>query len=292
MMHKTIGERAFDGFNAALMVALALVTLYPLVFVLFASLSDPNAVVQNRGLLLYPKGLTLEAYKLVFANPNIATAYVNTLIYVVCGTAVNIVMTSLGAYALSRRNVMWKNTIMFLIVFTMFFEGGLIPLYLLVGNLGMLDSRLALIIPTAVSAFNLIIMRTAFQGVPVSLEESARLDGASDWTILARVVLPLSLPVVAVMVLFYGVYHWNSWFPAMIYLQTRELFPLQLILREILIANDTGSMIGSVASSDSMPIGETIKYATIIVATLPILFLYPFLQKYFVKGVMIGAVKE
>lgn len=291
-MRKSVGERAFDAGNAAFMIGLSVITLYPLLFVLFSSLSDPGAVVQNRGLLLYPKGFTLDAYKLVFDNPNIKTAYLNTLIYVVCGTAVNILMTSLGAYGLSRANVMWKNPIMFLIVFTMFFEGGLIPLYLLVGNLGMLDSRMALIVPTAVSAFNLIIMRTAFQGVPASLEESARLDGAGDWTILFRIVLPLSLPVVAVMVLFYGVYHWNSWFPAMIYLQTRELYPLQLILREILIANDTSSMMGGVPAGDMMPVGETVKYATIIVATLPVLFLYPFLQKYFVKGVMIGAIKE
>ncbi|TLS52129.1 carbohydrate ABC transporter permease [Paenibacillus antri] len=291
-MRRSWGERSFDAGNIAFMLALSLITLYPLVFVLFSSLSDPAEVVRNRGLLLYPKGFNLDAYRLVFDNPNIKTAYLNTLIYVVCGTTVNLVMTSLGAYGLSRRNVLWKNAIMFMIVFTMFFEGGLIPLYLLVGNLGMLDTRLALILPTAVSAFNLIIMRTAFQGVPVSLEESARLDGAGDWTILFRVVLPLSLPVVAVMVLFYGVYHWNSWFPAMIYLQTRELLPLQLILREILIANDTSSMMGNVPSGDEMPVGETIKYATIMVATLPILFLYPFLQKYFVKGVMIGAIKE
>lgn len=187
---------------------------------------------------------------------------------------------------------MWKNAIMFMIVFTMFFEGGLIPLYILVGKLGMMDTRWAVIIPSAVSAFNLIIMRTVFQGVPVSLEESAKIDGASDWTVLFRVIIPLSLPVVAVMVLFYGVSHWNSWFPAMIYLQNRGLLPLQLILREILIANDTTSMTTGVASGDQMQIGETIKYATIIIATVPILFLYPFLQKYFVKGVMIGAVKE
>lgn len=291
-MRKSWGERWFDGGNTLFMIGLSLVTLYPLIYVLFSSLSSPEAVVQNRGLLLYPKGFNLEAYRLVFANPNITTAYFNTLVYVIAGTITNLVMTSLGAYALSRRNVMWKNAVMFMIVFTMFFEGGLIPLYLLVNKLGMLDSRMALIIPTAVSAFNLIIMRTAFQGVPVSLEESARLDGASDWVILFRVVLPLSLPVVAVMILFYGVYHWNSWFPAMIYLQTRELFPLQLILREILIANDTSNMAGNVASADTMPVGETIKYATIIVATLPILLLYPFLQRFFMKGVMIGAIKE
>jgi putative aldouronate transport system permease protein len=200
-------------------------------------------------------------------------------------------MTSFGAYALSRQHVMWKNPVMFLIVFTMFFSGGLIPTYLLIQDLGMLNTRWALIIPSAMSAYNLIIMRTSFQSVPVSLEESAKLDGASDFTVLFRVILPLSMPVVAVMILFYGVAHWNSWFSALIYLRKRELYPLQLILREILITSSTESMMTSVGGADKTPIGETIKYATIIVATGPILLLYPFLQKYFVKGVMIGAIK-
>ncbi|WNQ09055.1 carbohydrate ABC transporter permease [Paenibacillus aurantius] len=291
MTKRSWGEHLFDGFNVLFMVLLSIVTIYPFVYVLFASLSDPTWVVQMRGLIWFPKGLNFEAYKLVFANPAILTGYGNTLIYVVLGTALNLLMTSLGAYALSRQTVMWKNPVMFMIVFTMFFTGGLIPTYLLIENLGLLDSRMALILPTAMSAYNLIIMRTAFAGVPVSLEESAKLDGANDFTILFRVVLPLSMPVVAVMILFYGVGHWNSWFNAMIYLRDRELYPLQLILREILITNSTDSMMTGVGGGDKMPIGETIKYATIIVATIPILCLYPFLQKYFVKGVMIGAIK-
>lgn len=290
-MKLTTGERIFEFFNVMILVLLSLAALYPLVFVLFASFSDPGLLAQNRGLLLFPKGFTTEAYRLVFMNPSIGTAYFNTLFYVVVGTTINIVLTSMAAYGLSRRDVMWKNAIMFMIVFTMFFDGGLIPTYLLVSNLGLLDTRWALIIPGALSAFNLIIMRTAFQAVPVELEESARLDGASDFRICWSVVFPLSLPVIAVMILFYGVAHWNSWFSAMIYLQSRALFPLQLILREILIVNDTGSMLTGVSSGDQMPIGQTIKYATIIVATVPILCVYPFLQKYFVKGVMIGAIK-
>ncbi|MCR2806229.1 carbohydrate ABC transporter permease [Paenibacillus soyae] len=290
-MKLTAGERAFQTVNIVVLVLLSLAALYPLVFVLFASFSDPGLLVQNRGLLLLPKGFTTEAYKMVFMNPSIGTAYLNTLFYVFAGTAVNIALSSMAAYGLSRRDVFWKNAIMFMIVFTMFFDGGIIPSYLLVGNLGLLDSRWALIIPGAISAFNLIIMRTAFQAVPVELEESARLDGAGDFRICWSVVFPLSLPVIAVMLLFYGVSHWNSWFSAMIYLQDRALFPLQLILREILISNDTGSMLTSVSSGDQMPIGQTIKYATIIIATIPILCVYPFLQKYFVKGVMIGAIK-
>jgi len=291
IMKQTFPERIFNYINVSFLTILSIVTLYPLVYVLIASVSDPTYVAQTRGIMLLPKGFNFDAYKMVFDNPMIVTAYLNTFFYVIVGTTINILLTSLGAYALSRKNVMWRDLIMFMIVFTMFFEGGLIPLYLLVNNLGMLDSRWALIFPTAVSAFNLIIMRTAFQAIPDSLEESARIDAANDFTILFKIILPLSMPVVAVMVLFYGVYHWNSWFHAMIFLQDRELFPLQLILREILIANSTDSMMTGVSSSDAMPIGETIKYATIIVATLPILLLYPFLQKYFVKGVMIGGIK-
>jgi putative aldouronate transport system permease protein len=291
MIKRSMGERIFDCFNVTFMLLLSAITIYPFLYVLFASLSDAAYVIQQRGLFWYPKGFNFEAYKLVFKNPAIISGYMNTFFYVIVGTAVNILMTSLGAYALSRENVMWKNPIMFMIVFTMFFNGGLIPTYLLVNELGMLDSRWALIIPAAMSAYNLIIMRTAFQGIPVSLEESAKLDGANDFTVLFRIVLPLSMPVVAVMILFYGVGHWNGWFSALIYLRTRDLYPLQLILREILITNSTDSMMTGVGGGERAMIGETIKYATIIVATVPILLLYPFLQKYFVKGVMIGAIK-
>ncbi|MEF2245985.1 MULTISPECIES: carbohydrate ABC transporter permease [unclassified Paenibacillus] len=291
MAKRSVGELLFDGLNFILLSLLSLVTLYPFIYVLFASLSDPAWLVKVRGLIWYPEGLNFNSYVHVFKYPSILIGYGNTLLYVVAGTALNILMTSLGAYALSRQNVMWKNPVMFMIVFTMFFSGGLIPTYLLIENLGLVDNRLALIIPSAMSAYNLIIMRTSFQGVPVSLEESAKLDGANDFTVLFRVVLPLSMPVVAVMILFYGVAHWNSWFNALIYLRTRDLFPLQLILREILITNSTDSMTTGVGGGDKMPIGESIKYATIIVATIPILCLYPFLQKYFVKGVMIGAIK-
>ncbi|MGG4095240.1 carbohydrate ABC transporter permease [Paenibacillus lautus] len=289
---KSISEVLFDSANVILLCLLSIVTLYPFLYVLFASISTPAEFVQHRGILLWPKGFSLDSYRMVFENPNIIRSYMNTIFYVVVGTTLNILMTALGAYGLSRKNVMWKSTIMMLIVMTMFFDGGLIPKYLLVKNMGLIDTYWALIIPSAMTTWNLIIMRTAFQGVPEALEESARIDGASDWTILFRIIIPLSLPVIAVMVLFYGVWHWNKWFDALIYLRDRDLFPLQLILREILIQNDTSSMMTSVGGGDRMPVGETIKYATIMVATLPILFLYPFLQKYFVKGVMIGAIKE
>jgi len=291
LSQRSIGERIFDVGNVLALALLSILTVYPFLYVFIASLSDPSWVVQKRGIILLPQGINLDAYMAVFKNPSILTGYTNTLFVVIVGTSLNIMMTALGAYVLSRQQFVWRKHIMFAIVFTMFFNGGLIPTFLLVNQLGLLDSRWALILPIAMSAYNLIIMRTAFLGHPVELEESAKLDGANDFTILFRIVLPLSMPVVAVMILFYGVAHWNSWFNALIYMRTRELYPLQLILREILITNNTDSMITGVGGGDKMPIGETIKYATIIVSTIPILCLYPFLQKYFVKGVMIGAIK-
>jgi putative aldouronate transport system permease protein len=290
---KTAREHLFESVNMLLMLGLAAVTLYPLLYVLFASLSNPSDLAQTRGLLLGPAGFSLEAYKKVFANPSISTGYRNTLLYVTAGTLINMVMTCLGAYGLSRRRVLWKTPILLMIIFTLFFSGGLIPSYLLIGKtLNWLDTPWALIIPGAINTWNLLILKTAFESVPVALEEAARMDGANDFTILLRVVIPLSLPTLAVIVLFYAVSHWNAYFQALIYLRNRDLFPLQLVLREILIANSVDSMTMGVASGDIEPIGETIKYATIVVATLPVLVLYPFLQRYFVKGVLIGAIKE
>ncbi|HLZ28218.1 MAG TPA: carbohydrate ABC transporter permease [Chloroflexota bacterium] len=289
----TRGERTFNIINVGLLLGLVVVTAYPLLYVVFASLSDPSELVANRGALLRPLGLTLDAYRLVLQNPMIAIGYRNTLFYVVAGTALNISLTCLGAYALSRQNVMLKKPITVLIVFTLFFNGGLIPTYLLVGQtLQMQDTVWALIVPTAINTFNLIILKTAFESVPASLEEAARIDGANDLTILFRIVLPLSLPALAVIILFYAVGHWNAYFNALIYIRSRDLYPLQLVLREILITSNVESMTTSVSSGDTFQIGQTIKYATIVVATLPILVIYPFLQKYFVKGALIGAIKE
>lgn len=293
MFHKrSLGESIFSVVNTCFMLLLCFVTLYPFLYVLFASLSDPAEIARFRGMLFFPTGFNLDAYKAVMDNPMILTGYRNTLFYVAGGTIINLFMTTLGAYALSRRNVYFNNSIMLMIVITMVFNGGLIPTFLLVNSLGMLDTPWALLLPGAISSFNLIIMRTAFQAVPVSLEESARIDGANDWIIMSRIIVPLSMPVIAVMVLWYAVGHWNSYFSALIYLRDRELFPLQLVLREILISNSTDSMTTGAAATDRLDIGITIKYATIIISTLPILCLYPFLQKYFVHGVLIGALKE
>jgi putative aldouronate transport system permease protein len=286
------GDVIFTVLNAAFLTLIVVVTLYPFVFVAFASISDPAEMAKHMGFLTAPLGFSLGSYELVLSNPMIAAGYTNTLLYMTAGTALNLLMTALGAYVLSRRRLMLRNLIMFFIVFTMFFSGGLIPYYLVVRNLGLANRMWALILPTAISTYNLIVMRTAFAQIPDSMEESAKIDGASDYRVLFWIIIPLAMPVVAVMILFYSVGHWNSWFPAMIFLRTREKYPLQLVLREILIASSTDSMTTEASSADKEPIGETVKYATIMTATLPILFVYPFLQRYFIKGIMIGALKE
>ncbi|MFC4807789.1 carbohydrate ABC transporter permease [Paenibacillus sp. GCM10023250] len=284
-------DRAFDVAIYTLLLLLVAATLYPLLYVLFASFSDAGRLIVYKGILWKPLGFSLEAYKSVLANPGIAIGYRNTLFIVVAGVLVNLLMTALGAYVLSRKNVLWNNVFMFIIVFTMFFGGGLIPLYLIVKGVGLLDSLWSTIVPFAVSTFNLIIMRTAFMGIPDSLEESAKIDGANHFTILFRIIIPLSMPVIAVMILYYAVDKWNGWFYASVFIKSRELFPLQLVLREILISNSTDSMSTGASASDRFQIGETIKYATIMIATVPILCVYPFVQRFFVKGVMVGSLK-
>lgn len=290
-MKRRMIEIIFDTVNYFVLFLLMLVTLYPFFYILVASMSDPLKVLQSGSLLLWPQGFNVDAYKMVFRNPMILVGYRNTVMYVVSGTAINLLLTSFGAYVLSRKDLYGRNFFMVLIVFTMFFSGGLIPTYLLINQLNMVNTVWAIIIPSAISTWNLIVMRTSFEAIPDSMVESAKMDGGNDFTVLFKIVLPLSLPIIAVMTLFYSVGHWNSWFGAMIYLRERNLYPLQLILREILITNSVDSMTAGL-TGDTAPIAENIKYATIIIATLPILMIYPFLQKYFVKGVMIGALKE
>jgi putative aldouronate transport system permease protein len=273
------------------MIIVAIITLYPMLHVVFSSFSNPGLLMSHTGIMFKPEGFSMASYKAVINNPMIGSGYINTLLILVFGVAINILLTSVAAYVLSRKGFYWGNKIMFFIVFTMFFSGGLIPFYLTVKDLHIDNSLLALILPVSINTFNLIIMRTAFQAIPDSLEESAKIDGAGHFTILFNIVLPLSMSTVAVMILYYGVGHWNAWFNAMIFLRKRELYPLQLVLREILIANSTDSMTVGSSASDQDMISETIKYAIIVVSTVPILILYPFLQKYFVKGVMVGAIK-
>lgn len=289
---KSVGERVFTVLNCIFMLVFIFITVYPIWYVLVASFSDSNALIGNMSLLFKPVNFTLDAYKMMIKNPMILVGYKNTLIILVIAVTLNMFLTALGAYFMSRKNVMFKKPITLLIIFTMYFSGGLIPVYLNVKSLGLLDTYAALILPVAINTFNLIIMRTAFASIPESLEESARLDGAGHFRLLFQIILPLSKATVAVILLYYAVEHWNSWFNAMIYLNDRNKFPLQLVLQEILIQNDTSSMTQMVSAGDSSSVGETVKYAVIIVSSLPIFCIYPFIQKYFEKGVMIGAVKE
>lgn len=291
-MKESKGDRAFTIFNYIFLAIVAVVVLYPLIFVLSASLSNPEYVISG-DLWLWPKEYTVEAYEKVFQNPDIINGFINTLKYTFFGTLLNIVMTICAAYPLSRRHLKGKGFIMVFMVFTMFFSGGLIPTYLLIRDLGMINTFWVMIIPNAVAVWNIIIMRTFFQSIPYELEESAMIDGAGNFRILWSIVLPLSLPVMAVMVLFYAVGHWNSYFQALIYLQDQDKFPLQLILRQILIQGQADDMIKATSESflaQKLSV-EGLKYAVLIVANLPMLMLYPFLQRYFVKGVMIGSLK-
>lgn len=288
---RSVSEKVFDLINYVFLGIVVILTLYPLVFCLFASVSDPYRMMAHSGILAFPLGITFDSYKLVFKNPMILIGYGNTLIYLISGTLLNVVLTVIGAYFLSRKNVMFQRPIALFIIFTMFFSGGLIPLFLIVQGIGLYNSRLAMILPTAISVYNLIVMRSSFDAIPSAMEESAQIDGASHATILLRVILPLSKAVTAVIILFYAAYHWNAWFHALIFLRNRNLYPLQVILREILISNDTTASVSGSSGLDIAPVAVTVKYATVIVATLPILTIYPFVQKHFVKGVMLGAVK-
>ena len=289
MKSRKIGGKVFDVFNYALLALVAFVTLYPFLYVIFASLSDPVQLMGNSAPLWKPFGFSLAAYKKVFSNSSIYIGYANTIFYVVVGTTVNIIMTCIAAYVLSRKQFMLRRFFTLMFIFTMYFNGGLIPNYLLIKGLHLIDNRLALILPGAISTFNLMIMITGFEGIPKSLEESARIDGAGDWTILFRIIMPLAKPTIMVILLYYAVGHWNAWFNAMIYIRDASKRPLQLFLRDILTRNQMGAMTGQ---TDIEDVGQTIKYATILVSTAPILCIYPFIQKYFVQGVMIGAVKE
>ena len=285
---QTRGDTIFDIINYTVVTFLMIITLYPIVYVAVASISDPMIVAQSGGLMLWPQGIQFEGYKRVFANPEIWTGYANTIFYTVVGTTLNVVFTAMFAFALSRKKLMFKKAMTWFMMITMFFNGGMIPTYLNMRDMGLLDTRIAVLLPGLVSAYNCIILRTNFESIPDGLEESAKIDGASDWTVFSKIILPLSMPALAVMVLFYGVGHWSSWFNEMLYLQDRTLWPLQLIIREIIVlstsmATEEGGM--------SFEMTEIIKYATIMVSTLPILAVYPYLQKYFVKGVMVGAVK-
>ena len=284
---RSCGSVIFDVMVVAVVTLITVICFYPMLYVLMASFSDPVLLMNNRVPLLLPLGWSLDGYTIVFHNPNIWLGYRNTLFYVSFGTALNMLMTVLGAYALSRPHFTGKKAVTFFIVFTMYFNGGLIPNYMLLRSLKMLNTIWAIVIPGAIGTWNMLILRTAFKGIPASLEEAAVIDGANDFQVIRHVLLPVSKASIAVIFLFYAVGHWNAWFNSMVYLpRARELYPLQMFLRETLISNNTLEGATEVDFS-----AELVKYCTIIVSTLPILCLYPFLQRYFVKGVMLGSIK-
>lgn len=290
---KGLGAKVFDVCNHCLLVLIGIVCLYPFLYVVFASFSNPAQFMKHDFTLLWwPKGFSLTAYSRVFTN-DLLTGYTNTLIYVVGGTAISMLLTFFGAYVLSRKGYMLKKPLTMFILFTMYFSGGIVPFYLWIQELGFIDTRWAILVPLALNTYNMIVMRTAFASVPESLIEAAKLDGASDITCLFRIIIPLSKATVAVILLFYAVARWNEWLPAAMFLRSRELFPLQIFLREILLTSSAESMVNTGGDASSMlALSEMIKYATIVVSILPILVVYPFVQKYFVSGVMIGGVKE
>lgn len=291
-MKKIKGRQIFIFFNTIFMLLLIFVTAYPIYYVVIASFSDPAELAKHVGALWLPlKSYTTKAYKLVFEHPQILTGFRNTLFVLVVGLFINMTFTIASAYFLCIKGPGLKNVITFMIIFTMYFSGGLVPSYLNVKDLGLMNSLWALILPGAINTTNLIIMRSAFASIPSSLEESARLDGASYLQILVKIMIPLSKATIAVLVLYYGVSHWNSWFNASIYLMDSKLYPLQLVTHNILNLTQMSEVMGGTNVDEVAQVAELIKYALIVVSTVPVLALYPFIQKYFTKGVMVGAVK-
>lgn len=299
MMNRRVRSRedlVMDAVVCSIGVVILLLVAYPLVYLVSASVSDPMQVIKGQVVLL-PKGWTLEGYAKIFEYKPIWTGYRNTLFYTVAGTTLNVTLTLAAAYALSRSDLAGRNAFTLLFTFTMFFGGGLIPTYLVVKQLHLINTVWAMLLPNALSIWNIIIARTYFQAsIPGELKEAAFIDGCSNTRLFVRIVLPLSQPLIAVLILYYAVGHWNAYFNALIYLSDMKLFPLQLFLRNILIMDQMMDMVGADAEAMEqimrrIQLKESMKFGIIIISSLPILALYPFLQKYFVKGVMIGAIK-
>lgn len=286
-------DRLFTILNYIILFIFTITILYPLVYIVSASFSSSTAVISGR-VWLYPVEPTLAGYEAVFKHRLIMSSFLNSVFYTVVGTTINVLFTLIAAYPLSRKDFMPRNSIMALFVFTMMFSGGLIPSYLVVKELGMIDTRWSLIIPGALGVMNMIIARTYFQTtIPDELLEAAQMDGCSDFTFVRKIVLPLSGPIIAVISLFYAVGHWNQYFNALLYLKHQELYPIQLVLRDILVQNEVdASMITDVADQAARDgLRELLKFSLIVVSTLPVLIIYPFIQRHFVKGMMIGSLK-
>lgn len=286
-------DRIFNSVVMVFLCAFVLAIMYPIIYIVSCSFSSAQAVMGGR-VFLWPVDFSLDGYKTIFNYKAVWTGYLNSIYYAVIGTAINVFLTILCAYPLSRKDLFGRGLFTFLITFTMLFSGGMIPTYLLVSNLGLINTRWSMIFPTAISVWNVIITRTYYQNtIPGEMLEAARIDGCDDFLFLLKVVLPLSSAITAVNVLFYAVGHWNSYFDAMLYLHDESMYPLQIVLRKILVLNSIDSKMMNRAAAYATKVGikELLKYSLIIVASLPMMILYPFLQKYFVKGVMIGSLK-
>ncbi|WP_169081732.1 carbohydrate ABC transporter permease [Paenibacillus sp. PL91] len=291
VLQKTKGDKIADAIIYTVLGLFALVTLFPLYYVVIVSVTPYIEVMKNGGFVVWPEHFTFQAYKEIFGSPRIPQALKITVFITVVGTALNLAVTTLLAYPLSKKSVPGRQFILMALVFTMIFSGGIIPLYIVVRSLGLYDSVWALIIPGMVSTFNLLIVKTYFENLPPEVEEAAKVDGCGDISTLFRIVLPLSAPIMATIGLFYGVTHWNEYFKGIFYISDKTLMPMQVVLRSMIQAPNVSTEL-SVNSLilDTLP-PETIKMAVVIVATLPIVIVYPFLQKYFVKGALLGSVK-
>lgn len=292
---KTPSRRLFEVFNVGIMLAIAAVCLIPIIHVIMSSFSNPMALASSRGIVLWPKQFSLIGYEKVMQAKTVWNGYAHTLFYVAVQTVLGVFLTAIAAYVLSRQNLMLRNPLMFMITFTMMFSGGLVPYYVLFSKIGMLNTVWAVILPGMITPMNIIIMRTFFNTIPYSLDESARLDGAGAWRILFSVYLPLSKASLAVIALFLVVAQWNSYFIPMIFLQNRDLWPLQLVLKDLITTSQGAAILGAQggggSTAEAALLTRVINYAVIVVGTLPIFCLYPFVQKYFVTGVMIGSIK-
>jgi len=288
---RSLGSRIFDVFNVTFLGLFALVTVIPFIYVIAGSFATQKELLE-KGFILFPTEFSLEAYKFIFSTSTLMTSMGVTIFITVVGTLINIVFTCLMAYPLSRRDLDFRKPIQLLVIFTMLFSGGMIPTFLVVKELGMIDTYWSLLLPGAISAFNLIIIRSFFQNLPESLEESSKIDGANDLTIFIRIVIPLSMPAIATFSLFYAVGHWNTFFNAVLYINDSAKWPIQVLLRQIVILSQGGG-VGDTAAfeSDFVPPEQSVKMAVIVISTLPILIIYPFLQKHFAKGVLLGSVK-
>lgn len=291
LFKKTLSDRIADGVIYFILALFGIATLFPIYYVFVVSITPYAEVLRNGGFLLIPKKITFEAFQAIFNSGVVPRALQVTVLITVCGTALNLLVTTLLAYPLSKKYLPGRNTVLLALVFTMLFSGGLIPTFLTVKAVGLMNTLWALMIPGLVSTFNLLIMKTYFESLPPEIEEAAKVDGCGDGGTLLKIVLPLSMPIIATLGLFYGVNHWNAYFGGIMYLNDRELYPLQVVLRNMIITPSVSQELALPQTQLSALPPESIKMATVVVAIVPVLIVYPFLQKYFIKGMLLGAVK-